>query len=67
MPTPEEIVKAAMAKVTKPTDISALVTPKSVIKTKADEVKTEPAKWDTDDGLPPRYMCGNLEPVNAKK
>ena len=30
------------------------------------EVVEEKKNPNTSDGLPPRYVCGNLQPVNAK-
>lgn len=53
IPTPDEIIKNAMAGI------------KPVMKIEVPKVEVK-NNYNTTDGKPPRYICGNLQPINAK-
>ena len=62
MPTKEELIKIMLAN-TKPANVPVPV--KVVVK--APELKVEEKdNYNTTDGKPPRYVGGNLQPVNGK-
>lgn len=70
MPSPDDVVKAALANAKVAEAVKVPVT--EAIKKNAALVTAPPSpkveqEWETSDGKPPRFVGGSLEPVNAKK
>ena len=63
MPTKEELIKTMLAN---PKPANVVPTPVKVV-VKIPELKVEEKNnYNTTDGKPPRYVGGNLQPINGK-